>query len=1010
MVKSRFATRWRLLVACSAVIALAASVGIWTAVLSLEHTPTPQATVDCSTLEAETFSDANALAAACDADIEVLAERTPWETSWATAENAGRLEIRNIPERVLVDGKWTAMDSSLVYDEDEGSIQVAASVFPMEINAGGQAGRGKPLGSIIADDHRLDVWFPLELPEPQISGSQAVYPLGEGIRLLVSVSVDTTAFLPVVELADSSAARRFTAMLDADRSLDSSKAAGLALEFVTELSDGLSLIVDESSSILAVDTAGDTQFSAPSPIMWDSAGKQQTLGEEVTEVSLTDRTRAPADGDQVADVGVSLAGTTIVISPDPAMLDSVDTVWPVYIDPGFGTLNPTKWVAVRKGAIVDTKLNWSDLSASALGQGTGYCTDSSCGSVFYQRLAWQFSGLTGLSDLAGSDVTAATFNVDGQHSYNCSQQVTTLWRTSSISGFTTAANWNNLVLQGSYGTLNEAQRASCAYGGKGFRGFNALGAAQWAADNNQSVLTLALIVGEANMLPWKRFRHTANLVIDYNRAPSVPTSLQITSPVLPVCTSGVPGPVIASTTPTVSAVSSDPDLTNVQTRFQLEAQGMVNNKVGWNNKWDSGYLAAMASGSRRSAAVPASAGLVDGGLYRWRALAYDGVRFSGWSSWCEFTVDTTAPVAPTILPVATSVPAVYLEGVPGGGVGLAGKFTLDRGGVPASADVVSFSYGFNNPLNSQTATPDATGKAVIDFPAPTTTGLVKLTVQSRDAAGNLSGTAEYRFTVASPTEDAIWTLDEGTGATGADSAGTPARPLTLSGGSWVDGPHALFQSRQGDKALHFNGLDQSAETSAQVVDTTKSFVVSAFVKLDATHGAGPFVALSQGGATQSGFQLGYSPAAYCPGATADCWGFMMPNSVSGGSTTAVFSTAPVREGEWTLLVGEHNATTHTLRLWTCDVGTPDDPAVGEPVRSQATRGGTVWAANGVFRVGRGQGASSTGNWWPGAIDNVRIFSGDVLAESKIRRMCQGAEAIDFGGDPLELDPSVGLPE
>jgi hypothetical protein len=123
----------------------------------------------------------------------------------------------------------------------------------------------------------------------------------------------------------------------------------------------------------------------------------------------------------------------------------------------------------------------------------------------------------------------------------------------------------------------------------------------------------------------------------------------------------------------------------------------------------------------------------------------------------------------------------------------------------------------------------------------------------------------------------------------------------------------------------------------------------------------------------------------------------------------LFSTVPVTEGEWTYLVGEHNVTTNTLRLWVCEIGTPQDPATGEPVSSQVTRAGAAWAAAGVFSVGRAQTAGAPSDWWPGAVDNVRVFSGKVLAESKIRRICQGAEATDFGGNADELDPSVAIP-
>jgi len=992
-------SRWRVIVASTATLALVAGLGVW-AIVALA--PAPRTAVDCSTLEAQTFATANTLSQACHADVEVLDDRTPWQTTYATAHNAARLKVTTIPSRVLVNGKWAPLNPTLLVDKKTGAIHVAAAVSPIKLNAGGTAGRGKPLGTITRDGHRLDVWFPLDLPVPEVSGSQAVYKLGKGIRLLVSVNVDATGFLPVVELADAAAEARFTALLDAARAAHGVASSGIDIEFATRLSDGLTMTVDEQNAIHAVDATGESQFVAASPLMWDSAGKQLPVKATATEVGLTDRTRSPAEGDQIASMGVKLAQDSIVVSPDPAMLNDPKTVWPVYLDPGFGTQSPSRWVAVRKGGYTSTLVNWGDISSSMLGQGTGYCNQtSSCNVVFYQRLAWQFSGLTGLANLAGSDITDATFNVDGEHSYNCTAQTTTLYRTSDIGGFSTGANWNNLAWLQALGSRTEAQRDSCAYGGRGFRGFDALGGAQWAADNNSTVLNLGLAVGEANMTPWKRFRANATLVIDYNRPPNVPSSTQFTSPAVNSCVQGASRPVIASTTPTIAATSSDPDLTTVQTAFQVALQSNLTTI-----KWDSGNLAAMANGSQRATAVPASAGLVDGGVYAWHARAFDGTKYSAtWSPWCEFAVDTTAPTAPTVSPVTSGVSAVYLQDVQGGGVGQAGKFTLDRG---SSSDVVSFSYGFNNAANPGAATVDATGKAVIDFPAPTTTGPVTLTVKSMDAAGNASPATQYQFTVASPTEDGIWTLDEGTGTTVADTAGSPARPLTVHGGAgWVPGPHALFDSRAGDNALNFNGIDQSADTTAQVVDTTKSFVVSAFVNLSSTHGAGPFSALSQDGPTVSGFQLGYYPAASCPGGTAGCWTFSMPDTAAGTAYTSAFSPVPVTSGEWTLLVGEHNATDHTLRLWVCEVGTPDNPATGDPVRSQATRGGTAWSAAGVFALGRKQSSTGPAFYWPGAIDNVRVFSGQVLAESKIRRMCQGAEAGDFGGDPVALDPTVG---
>src|SRR3954447_4288604 len=68
-----------------------------------------------------------------------------------------------------------------------------------------------------------------------------------------------------------------------------------------------------------------------------------------------------------------------------------------------------------------------------------------------------------------------------------------------------------------------------------------------------------------------------------------------------------------------------------------------------------------------------------------------------------------------------------------------------------------------------------------------------------------------------------WAFDEGAGLTAADSAG--GHPATLSGGAlWTTGAKGY--------ALALNGTSAYADTGAPVIDTTRSFSVSARVKLD----------------------------------------------------------------------------------------------------------------------------------------------------------------------------------
>jgi hypothetical protein len=998
---------WRMVVAAGLVLVLVISLGTWWVVV---HRAVEQdAGVDCSTLESESPAGASALAHACGAEVEILADRTPWETTWATPENASHLEVSTLPVRVQdANGEWTALDTSIVADQTSGSLVVKAPVFPMEINSGGAAGRGKPLGSITRDGMTFQVWFPLDLPVPEVSDTQVVYTLGSGIRLLLTINVDGSGFLPVVELDSPDAATRFEAMLDAMRPDVGALSHDMDLEFGTAASKGLSLSLDDEFAVHVVDAKGDSQFLASPPVMWDSSGASSPVSSTATEVGVVDRAQSPADGDHIAMMGVELAADgTIVVSPDKAMISSPDTVWPIYIDPQISGKTASSWVAVRSGGYTSTLYKWTDISPSMLGQGTGYCSQaSSCNVVFKQRLAWEYSGLDTIADSVGTDITSATFEVYGAHSYNCTAQKTNLVRTSDVSSSST---WSNLTFSSTVvGSRTEYHSVNC--GKTGLKAYNALTAVQWAADNDKTVLDLGLKVDESAMAYWKRFRASAKLNIVYDHAPNIPTNQQLSLPSVTLCTTGASRPVIATTTPKLSAISTDPDAPGtptVRTDFVVTAAGNHSDI-----KWSTNSVGFVKSGDRAETTVPLTKVvgtttvpiLVSGGVYAWQANAYDGTRSSATNpEWCEFAVDTSMPQSPTVTPVAdATVQAVYEEGVERGGKDLIGKFVIDRS---PSTDVVQFEYWFDSPAFTETGTPDSNGKLQVTFPAGTT-GPHSLTVKSKDSAGNTSAPTVYSFDVASPTEDAIWTLDEGEGSTAADSAGSSSGPLAITGATWTVGPHTLFDSRDGDTALSFNGTSDFAVAGGPVVDTLGSFVVSAHVRLNASSIAQgqSFTALSQDGVTGSGFRLEYD--ATCSGQPDGCWSFAMPDALDDPDETAVTSTVPVVGDEWTYLVGEHDAAHDTLNLWVCPIGTPKEPAVGEPIKSSVSRSVSPWAAAGAFAVGRGLDGGANSNWWPGAVDNIRIFKGEVVDEAKIRRLCQGAEATDFTGDGSELDPTV----
>ncbi|MET4159342.1 LamG-like jellyroll fold domain-containing protein [Agromyces sp. PvR057] len=988
LLRSWFVVRWhrRVLVGLLVLGLLAVAVVSFVARDAAGHSDAEM--FDCSVLEARSFDAAGPKARACEADVEVVGERSSSQTMWATPRGTTRLEVASVPVRTDVSGPWADIDPVVEGTPGESVLSVASPVYPIELNAGGSAGSGQPLGSITREDGRLDVWFPAELPVPELQGSRVSYDLAEGVRLVVSINAQASGFVPVVVLADAQAYERFRVLVDQHPTTGGSTGSG-DLVFSTKLSEGLRLSLDHDGSVRMLDEAGEVAFFSPPPLMWDSAGGSVDAAAVGDEPGSVDRVTAPGLGDRVESMRAEVRDSQIVVTPDSGMVTSPDTVWPVYIDPGFTANLAAERVAIRTGGYTGTLYNWDTVG----GEGAGYCTDlATCNTTFKQRLIWEYSDLSLITSLASSDIISAGFTVYGTHSASCTATTTDLHMLGNVSAATT---WGSLEWADANRIDSRTEYHSASCGNAGWRTFNVTSAARTFADNDSwSTLSLGLKArDESSMTSWKRFGHDAKLSVEFNRAPNIPTGMMMTSPVAQ-CDGWV-----ASLTPQLSAVMSDPDGGNLNPQFTVVTAGNGNDV-----RWDSGWMQVIgASQSRFTSTVPSGV-LVDGNSYAFHARGGDGARGGEWSPWCGFSVDVTKPVIPVVAAGAVGIQAVYLPDLERGGVGLAGTFALDRG---SSSDVVAFRYGFNDPSTPSSISVAGDGSASVSF-TPTSAGPVTLTVVSVDRAGNRSSPREYRFKVASPVEDVIWKLDENTGSSAANSGPKVAGPLTVSGAGWVAGPHQVFGSRGDDWALSFDGVNDAASSGGPVLDTSKSFTVSAHVLLTGSKlGLGDYTVLSQDGLTQSAFRLGYR--ANC-GDGGDCWSFGMPDT-SSGATVVSATSATVTADEWVHLVGEHDATNKTVRLWVCEVGTPARLATGDPLGSAPVlRGGSAWRSPGAFAVGRGQAGGTSAGWWPGRIDNVRVFSGQVTDASKLRRLCQGAEAEDFGqgtGAFDAVDPTVG---
>ncbi|MBA55186.1 MAG: hypothetical protein CMK89_12095 [Pseudomonadales bacterium] len=193
--------------------------------------------------------------------------------------------------------------------------------------------------------------------------------------------------------------------------------------------------------------------------------------------------------------------------------------------------------------------------------------------------------------------------------------------------------------------------------------------------------------------------------------------------------------------------------------------------------------------------------------------------------------------------------------------------------------------------------------------------------------------------------DGRWSFDEGSGNTVADASGNN-HPLTLTNTSWVQSPAYL--------GAQFNGGSAFGATGTPIVDTSASFTVSAWVKLDNLNGWQTFV--NQDGVNVSGFWLQYSQYVN------NKFILTMHDIDSTNSTAfrAVSTTTPV-VGQWYHITGVRDQQAGTMKIY----------VNGQLEGTTAYAGG--WASNGSLNVGRGRWGAPN-DWVAGAVDEVSVFT------------------------------------
>ncbi|MGW7169767.1 LamG domain-containing protein [Streptomyces sp. NPDC054884] len=205
---------------------------------------------------------------------------------------------------------------------------------------------------------------------------------------------------------------------------------------------------------------------------------------------------------------------------------------------------------------------------------------------------------------------------------------------------------------------------------------------------------------------------------------------------------------------------------------------------------------------------------------------------------------------------------------------------------------------------------------------------------------------------------AVFHLDEGAGATEVEGHGGVV-PATYSGGLTTGVPGVA------GKAVTFNGTDGHArigQERAPHVNSSRSFTVSAWAKPDRMPDTAAVIT-AQAGAYAPGFELYYSKAY-------DRWVFNQYSADAADATPVRAMQAEaggVRAGEWAHLVGVHDTVANTLTLY-----------VNGTKAGTTALAGAFYADRAMY-IGAGSYSGQLKNYFPGTIDDVRLFDRPVSA-------------------------------
>ncbi|MDG4837003.1 hypothetical protein O7631_10790 [Micromonospora sp. WMMD967] len=515
---------------------------------------------------------------------------------FALPDGQFRAELSLGPTRVRRGDDWVPIDLTLHRNAD-GSVRPAAHPHDLSIS-GPQPDGTHELAAVGKGDDRVAVNWAGALPEPQLREDRATYVNAlPDVDLVVRASRNGLETLFVIKSPSAlSRVATLTLPLTGRNVADTQRGVG-----------GDTTIRDATGRVIA---------TTPALLMWDARVDAQ--GAPVNKVPVTSTVT------KVAKTAAS-SGIALTLTPDQKWLKAPERQYPITIDPQINPLSTTFDTFVQANESVD-RGGEPDLRLGKLGP-TGPITRT------FAR--WDTTALV------GKQINTATISLWNWWSVQCAGRSWELWTTGSISDGIVWSNqpaWNH---QEKVTTASAGYDPSCD---DNWVGVAATSFFQRAANAGDTRADMGLrATDETDSTSFKQFRsrnysgtsEVPKASVTYNSYPTV--TARATVPATS-CVTGSARPTVNTVTPQLKATVSDADATAMTVAFEWWAMN-GETPIG------SATYTNVANGATAAATVPAGA-FVDGGIYRWRVKASDGVSGSdSWSSFCEMQVYTTvAPV------------------------------------------------------------------------------------------------------------------------------------------------------------------------------------------------------------------------------------------------------------------------------------------------------------------------------------------------------------------------------